>query len=92
MTAILRVQVDFIKAILSGKGSAAIRKYVKRGADVNALNEGFTPVAIAAQNAHVDIIKTLVDLGANVNTPTNNGFTPVYIAAQNGHVDHQNAC
>jgi ankyrin repeat protein len=44
-------------------------------------------MVVAAQNGHVDIIKTLVDLGANVNTPANDGTTPVYVATQNGHVD-----
>jgi ankyrin repeat protein len=35
----------------------------------------------------VDVIKVLVDLGADVTTPTNEGATPVYIAAQKGHLD-----
>jgi ankyrin repeat protein len=42
---------------------------------------------MAAGHGHVDVIKALVGLGANVNTPTNCGFTPVAIAAQHGHVD-----
>jgi ankyrin repeat protein len=87
MTAIPCVQEDFIEAILCGKGSAIIRKYIKRGANVNAPTQGFTPVAIAAQVGHVDVIKTLADLGADVNTPSNDGFTPVAIAAQKGRVD-----
>jgi ankyrin repeat protein len=42
---------------------------------------------MAAKKGHVDVIKALVDSGANVNTPSNEGATPVYIAAAKGHVD-----
>jgi ankyrin repeat protein len=42
---------------------------------------------MAAQEGHVDAIKTLVGLGADVKTPANDGGTPVYMAAQEGHVD-----
>jgi ankyrin repeat protein len=87
MTAIPRVQIDFHNAIVSGKGSAILRKYVKRGADVNALSDGRTPISISAQQGRADVIRTLVGLGANVNTPTNGGATPVYTAAQVGHVN-----
>jgi ankyrin repeat protein len=81
------VQRDFNNALLHGKECAMIRKYVKRGANVNALVEGETPVFIAAKNGHVDAIKTLIGFGANVNTQINDGYTPVFIAAEEGHVD-----
>ena len=41
----------------------------------------------AAQNGHVEAIRLLCELGADVNTPTNKGVTPVHAAAQQGHID-----
>ena len=42
---------------------------------------------IASQNGHVDAIRVLVELGADVNTPDNNGSTPMHIAVRKGHQD-----
>jgi hypothetical protein len=54
-------------------------------ADANAPdNNGSTPVALAAHRGHVDAIKALVDVGANVHTPDNDGDTPLLIAAHQG--------
>ena len=42
---------------------------------------------VAAQNGHVNVIKTLASLGAAVDTAASTGgATPVYIAAAKGHV------
>ncbi|OQR93104.1 hypothetical protein THRCLA_22347 [Thraustotheca clavata] len=47
------------------------------GANINQVTvRGATPLNIAAQNDHQDIVSTLITL---------NGVTPRYIAAQNGH-------
>ena len=50
----------------------------------NRLNEqnenGETVVYIAAQNGHVDVIRILAGLGADVNTPLDDGRTPVCVA------------
>ena len=49
--------------------------------------DGWTPLFVAARFGHVDTIKTLSVLGADVNTPSNDGYTPVFIAAQQGFAD-----
>ena len=54
------------------------------GADVNTMDESdVTPMLMAAQNGHVNVINALCGLGADITTPTTNGGTPVLIAAQN---------
>ncbi len=56
------------------------------GADVNkAMDDGATPLLIAAQDGHEAIVRALIELGADVNKATDNGVTPLFFAAQNGH-------
>lgn len=43
--------------------------------------------AAIAANTPMEIIRTLLDLGANPNAPDNNGITPVLLAADVGRVD-----
>ena len=51
-------------------------------------NDGATPLFIAAQNGHLEIVQFLVESGANKDQgTTNDGATPVFIAAQNGHLE-----
>ena len=60
---------------------------IKKGADVNAKDSyqnGATPLYLAAENGHFQIVKILIENGAEINTQTNNGVTPLYQAAKNG--------
>ena len=41
----------------------------------------------ASQNGHVDVVRVLLEQGADINKAKNNGATPLLIASQNGHVD-----
>ena len=48
---------------------------------------GFTPLFVAAQNGHLEVVRALVtELGANVNQ-VNQGSTPLRIATERGHVE-----
>ena len=42
---------------------------------------------IAASNGHTDIVKALLDKGADVNARGNKGSTALMFAAYNGHTD-----
>ena len=48
-------------------------------------HNGVTPLYIAAQNGHIDVVKLLLDNKTDVNASNHYGVTPLYCAAQNGH-------
>ena len=52
-----------------------------------AMNDGTTPLYVAALKGHTDAVKALLGGGANVNLTRNSGITPLYIAAVNGHIE-----
>jgi ankyrin repeat protein len=66
-------------ALQENSGLDEIEKQLKRGADVNALDEhGLTPLHYAvAKNMHGDIIKALIKAGSDVNAADSNGRTPL---------------
>lgn len=47
--------------------------------------EGVTPLIAAAEGGHLDVVRLLVDAGADVNRPDSIGFTPLMGAACAGH-------
>ena len=58
-----------------------IENYIKKGINVNARNKSkWTALAYACKYNHLEIVKLLVDSGANVNTTVNVGSTPLLIA------------
>ena len=55
-------------------------------ADVNkAINGGFTPLFIAANQGRPAVVRILLDANADMNISPNNGPSPLCIAEQNGH-------
>ena len=46
-----------------------------------AANDGMTPLFIAAQQGHIDILRVLVKAGADLDQARDNGATPVNLAA-----------
>ncbi|TPP59183.1 Ankyrin-2 [Fasciola gigantica] len=52
-----------------------------------ATKKGNTALHIASLAGHIDIVKLLMEYGANVNAQSQNGFTPLYMAAQENHVE-----
>ena len=48
-------------------------------------NNGVTPIFVAAQNNHIEIVKILMKATDNPNAAMNNGSTPMSIATQKNH-------
>lgn len=54
---------------------------LNNGADINAIDEyGYTPLHSAAKNGYLEIVKVLVEQGADVNIRTVDGKTPAQLA------------
>jgi ankyrin repeat protein len=67
----------------ASKGDARELNFLlEMGAEVNKANkEGETPLWIAAQERHQDIVRELLKAGADRNKPKIDGRTPLWIAA-----------
>lgn len=63
------------------KGDIAIvKKFIEYGADVNETFNGMTPLMIAARYNKVEILKLLIEKGANTQAKDNRGFTALQYA------------
>ena len=51
------------------------------------MNDGATPLYIAAQEDQLDVVQLLLNNGAKVNLAMNDGRTPLWVAAENGQLD-----
>ena len=77
-------------ALASKKGHAKSVKLLllQKGANPNISDfEGQTPLYIACQNGHTDIVKAFFDAGADLNKPISTGVTPLFIACHDGRTD-----
>ncbi|XP_071323038.1 ankyrin-1 isoform X5 [Trachinotus anak] len=73
-------------AALAGQ-EKVVAELVNYGANVNAQShqKGFSPLYMAAQENHLEVVKFLLENGANQSLPTEDGFTPLAVALQQGH-------
>ncbi|VDP63405.1 unnamed protein product [Schistosoma mattheei] len=49
------------------------------------IKNGFTPLYMAAQENHLEVVRLLLANGANPGLTTDDGFTPLAVALQQGH-------
>jgi ankyrin repeat protein len=59
-----------------------VKRHVNNGADINAMEDkrGWTPLMLATLYGHLDIVKVLVEKGANVSAKGKDGRTPIMVA------------
>lgn len=70
---------------------AAIKLYLAQGANVDSLSKqadkyDVTPLMLAAEAGHDDIVRLLIEHGAGVNITDSRGLTPLHKACKNGRV------
>src|SRR3990167_2447934 len=63
-------------------GSNVSSDYINRAVKPN----DFTPLWVAAENGHLEVVEVLIKCGANIDQVCNGG-TPLFIAAQTGYGD-----
>jgi ankyrin repeat protein len=66
---------------------AGVRLMLEKDTPVDVIDNGrfnMTPLQVAAQNGHLEIVKLLLEAGANVNHFDHDGFSPVTSAARAG--------
>ena len=57
------------------------RALIEAGADVNkAMDNGATPLYMAAQIGHEAVVRALIEFGADVNKARDNGRTPLSVS------------
>jgi len=66
-----------------------VQRLIKRGVSVNARNStsGVTPLGVAAERGHDDVVKVLLSARANLDDTTREGMTPLHICCQFGRAD-----
>ena len=69
--------------------SEAVKLLVARGANVNVKEalQGHTALMRAAAGKHADVVRTLVEHGADVHARSRGGFTPLLFASQQGDIE-----
>ncbi len=66
---------------------ATVKKFVEYGADVNETSNGTTPLMYAARFNKVEIIKFLLEKGANKKTKDESGFTALQYAENSKSIE-----
>lgn len=66
-----------------------IRELLSRGTfDIDSCSpEGATPLILAAERGHTQVVKYLIDMGAYPYEVTDQGCTALHLACVNGHID-----
>ena len=97
--------MSLIDASARGDVTAVKKLLAEDGADVNQASKiGWTPLYsasydghtkystplnVASQNGHTEVVRLLLHAGADVNQATKNGNTPLNVASYNGHPEYK---
>ena len=50
-------------------------------------NDGHNPLSRASLMGHVDVVKLLIEQGADINAKNNYGGTPLHLASEEGYTE-----
>lgn len=76
---------DFVWGLKNGDLDQVIEAVEKQGTDVNIAIEGRPPLCLASDYGQLEIIKYLLDKGANVESTDKHGITALLAAIWEGH-------
>ncbi|WP_431954801.1 ankyrin repeat domain-containing protein [Actinacidiphila sp. bgisy167] len=84
-----------LMAAVTAGDAAEVRRLLAAGAEVderfpivNGFNDAHTPLLVAARDGHIEIVRILLEAGADVNaTEPTFGAVPLHKAVYNGHVE-----
>lgn len=76
--------VDLLEAAVIGD-TESVKQFIANGADVNA-GEVFTPLMAAADTGNVEVIRLLLNSGADIEKSNRLGLTPLMMAAGKGNL------
>ena len=65
--------------------TALVEELLKEGADPNTTSGGASPLVFAAEEGHIDIVRLLLQAGANINEGDNGNITPLICASTRGY-------
>ena len=75
-----------LTACQNGQKGVVITFLKKDGININAVDEiGMSPVHYASRKGYRDIVKLLIEKGADVNLISNESITPLHLAVTSGN-------
>ncbi|XP_059167490.1 ankyrin repeat domain-containing protein 50-like [Physella acuta] len=77
-----KLKTDLTKAALNNDVTA-VQRLLDRGDDVNAEDNGWTPLLVAVKNANVAVVRLLLQAGADVNWTNRKGQSALLFAVHN---------
>jgi len=78
---------DDLVALAETGDLAGLKAAVAAGGDVNKARRGIQPIHEAAKGGHLQMVRWLLDEGADLNATDLFGWTPAMLAASEGHLD-----
>lgn len=72
---------------IKNKNTKNMKELLETGADINANNNGWTPLHHALEVGDIECIKVLISGGVNVNTANNEGWTPLCDAINRDNIE-----